>query len=47
LLQRKDPVLKAFLKKEKQRYEEILTKTDAAEIRAAYAYCVSALEVFQ
>lgn len=47
LLRRKDPVLKAFLEKEKQRYEEILSKTDAAEIRASYEYCLRALEVFQ
>ena len=47
LLQRKDPVLKSFLEKEKHRYEEILSKTNAAEIRASYAYCISALEVFQ
>ncbi len=46
LLERRDPVLRAFLEKEKQRYEGILEKTDAAEVRKSYALCCTALEVY-
>ncbi len=47
LLARRDPVLRAFLEKEKRRYEGILEKTDAAEVQRAYALCRQALEVYE
>lgn len=46
LLGRRDPVLRDFLQREKQRYEGILEKTEQAEIRQAYEDCCAAMEVY-
>lgn len=46
LLSRRDPVLRDFLQREKQRYEGILEKTEQAEIRQAYEDCCAAMEVY-
>lgn len=46
LLGRRDPVLRDFLRREKQRYEGILEKTEQAEIRQAYEDCCAAMEVY-
>ena len=43
LLQKKDPVLKSFLDKERARYQDILTKTDQTEIREKLSYVLKAL----
>lgn len=46
LLSRRDPVLRDFLAREKQRYEGILEKTEKEEVRRAYAHCCRAMEVY-
>lgn len=46
LLARRDPVLRDFLAREKQRYEGILEKTEKEEVRRAYAHCCRAMEVY-
>ncbi len=46
LLSRRDPVLRDFLQRERQRYEGILEKTEKTEIRQAYEDCCAAMEVY-